>query len=431
MTKLRTALAAGGTVVVVAAGLLAAGTLAGSPKPDSSPEVSVTSARDPLLVGIERAQERLKVNPKDAQGWAGLGVAYVQRARDTGDPSWYTKAEGAVGKSFALDTKDNFLAFAGEAALKNAQHNFRGAETAARKGIAINGFNSTLYGALGDALTQLGRYDEAAQAVDKMNQLLPGVPAFTRASYVFELRGDVKGATTAMQRALDTTRGAARAFPLFFLGELSLRYGGDAKGALAYYQEAQIAAPDDAIVRGGLAKAEAALGMTEQAIEDYQKAVNARPEPITVLEFARLLESLGDPRAKQQFDLFRIQAKLYRASGVVLDTEATLFEADHGDPAAALRNAKAGWATRPFVEMADAYAWALHANKRYAEALTWSQKAFASGWKPALALFHRGMIQHELGNKAAAKADLTAALAQDPFFDPIDVKTARATLATL
>ncbi|MGZ6792088.1 MAG: tetratricopeptide repeat protein, partial [Mycobacteriales bacterium] len=395
MSRARTLLVAGAAVLALSAGLLVAGALAGSPS--SRPEVTAPPAARPadsLQAAIAAAQQTLERNPKDAATWAGLGLAYVQQAKAGGDPSFYDKAAGAVQRSLALDTKTNYLGYAALAAVRNGRHDFAGALAAAKQGLALNAYNSTLYGALGDALTQLGRYGEAAAAIERMNQLRPGVPAFTRASYVLELRGDVPGARAALERALrEATTPSDTAFVQYYLGELALRYGGGAELALTHYEAGLAASPTDATLRAGKAKAEAALGRNEAAVADYRASVQALPAPQTVLELAQLLESLGDPGAAEQYALFRVEEKLYGASGVALDTEATLFEADHGSPAKALANAALGWRTRPFVEMADAYGWALYANKRYAEALGWADKAFVSGWRTAPALYHRGMIQ--------------------------------------
>jgi Flp pilus assembly protein TadD len=81
--------------------------------------------------------------------------------------------------------------------------------------------------------------------------------------------------------------------------------------------------------------------------------------------------------------------------------------------------------------MADAYAWALYTNKRYAEALRWSDRALATGWTNALFRFHRGMIEKSLSRRAAARADLQAALTLNPHFSPLKVPRARAALVGL
>ena len=430
--------AAGGAgVVALSLGLLTAGALGGSPArtpqqpgaTDSSP-----SPRDPLDRTIAAAQAALTARPGDAPTWAALGLAYVQKAKLSSDPSFYVKAEGAVARSLQLDARTNPDGYAGQAALENARHDFRGAAASARKGIAINAYSSTLYGALGDALTQTGQYALAAAAIDRMNTLKPGVPAFTRASYVFELRGDLKGARTALERAVtDAVSPSDVAFVQYYLGELALHNGGvsGADTALEHYQAGLQASPGDMTVRAGRAKALAAVGQTDLALREYRAVVAAVPQPQFVLELAELEQSLGNPDARRQYDLFRTEERLYQASGVALDTEQTLFEADHGSPATALVDAAKGWRVRPFVEMADAYAWAEHVNGHDRAALGWSQRSFASGWKPALHLFHRGMIEASLSQRAAARADLAAALAKDPHFNVLQVPVARRMLASL
>ena len=424
-----------GAVVALSVGLLAVGAIGGSPAVGPTPAASAPATAppgSPLDRAIGAAQATLAQRPGDAATWAALGISYVQKAKQSSDPSFYVKAEGAIATSLRLDRTANFLGYAGQAALENGRHDFRGAEASARRGIAIDDYNATLYGALGDALTQLGRYDDAARAVDRMNVLKPGVPAFTRASYVFELRGDVRNARVALQRALhDATSPDDTAFVELYLGELELRYGGGAAAALEHYQAGLDASPSDPTVRAGRAKAFAALGQTELALQDYRAVVAAVPQPQFVLELAELEQSLKDPDARRQYDLFRTEQRLYRASGVALDSEQTLFEADHGNPATALAYAAKGWAVRPFVEMADAYAWAEHVNHHDRAALVWSQRSFVSGWTPALHLFHRGMIEKALGQRAAARTDLAKALREEPRFNPLQAPVARAALAEL
>jgi tetratricopeptide (TPR) repeat protein len=421
----------------VAVGLLVAGAVGGSLRPQPTNPPTPDVARSATLAGtlagtIAAAQKQLAATPGDARTWAALAIDYVAQAKATVDPSYYPKAEGAVAKSLALDSRTNDAGYAALAALRNAEHDFRAALVAARKGLAINGYSSTLYGALADAYTQLGRYADAARAVDRMNRLLPGVPAFARASYVFELRGDTADARQALDRALqDATNSGDVAFARTYLGELELNYGGDPRAALAQFQAGLLADPGDHGLRAGQAKALAALGRTTQAIAAYASLVSAAPQPQYVLEYGELLESQHDPGAARQYELFRIEEQLFRANHVVLDAEPTLFEADHGSPAKALQYAEAGWRTRPFLEMADAYAWALYANNRDAEALRWSDRALATGWTNALFHFHRGMIERSLQRPAAARADLQEALSLNPHFSALHVSQARAALVTL
>lgn len=66
--------------------------------------------------------------------------------------------------------------------------------------------------------------------------------------------------------------------------------------------------------------------------------------------------------------------------------------------------------------VADAMAWALHANGRDAEALEFADRAAALGWRNATFGYHRGMILDALGRSAEAEAQLADALAINPHF---------------
>ncbi len=428
---------AGSAVVALVVGVFAVGSLGGARKggkaePSSNVPAQPAAPISLLAKGITAAQRTLAQNPKDYATWADLGLGYVQQAKATVDPSYYGKAEGAVARSLSLNTTENFKGWGARAALKAAEHDFRAARDAALRGIKIDGYNSVLYGALGDAYTQLGEYDKAAAAIDKMNQLRPGVSSFTRASYVFELRGNVPRARAALEQALsDTSDPGNIAFTQNYLAELAFNYGGDAKGALQHFQAGLLADPSDKTLLAGKAKAEAALGQTKQALTNYRTVVSTVPQPQYVLELAELEQSLHDPDAKRQYALFHTEEQLFIANGVTLDVEPTLFEADHGNPAKALQYAAAGWKVRPFLEMADAYAWAEYVNGHYPAAMAWAAKASSTGWRNALFLYHRGMIEKAMGQAAAARTDLRASLAVNPHFNVLQVPMARATLASL
>jgi tetratricopeptide (TPR) repeat protein len=428
-------LTAAATVSALAALLLGVGALGGSPlrlaQPGTVGAPSATS--DPLARSINNAQRRLKTAPKDWKTWAELGLAYVQQARITVNPQFYPKAVGALETSLRLNGSENYLGMLGEAALQNALHNFRGARAWAQRGIKIDGYNAALYGALADADTQLGRYRDAFSDIDKQNRLLPNVASFTRASYGFELQGKDRFAREALERAAtDAVSPADKAFAQYYLGELALNYANDLPSARAYVDAGLAADPTYVPLIQERARIEASQGDSAAALQDYSMVVQAVPQPQYVLEYGELLQSLGRQKdADQQYSLFRTEEKLFTSSGVSLDTEPTLFNADHGTPAAALQAAQKGWKIRPFLEMADAYAWALYRNGRNAEALAYEKKAFATGWNNALFLYHRGMIEVRVKMNAAAKRDLVASLQTNPHFNILQAPIAQQTLRRL
>lgn len=95
-------------------------------------------------------------------------------------------------------------------------------------------------------------------------------------------------------------------------------------------------------------------------------------------------------------------------------------------PAGALRAGEAGIATRQFLDMNDAYAWALHVNGRDAEALVWLAKVLAPGTRNALFHYHAGIVHLALGDRAAAKDELATAFWINPHFHPLSAPIGRA-----
>jgi len=381
---------------------------------------------------IGSLQTRLEATPEDYVSWATLGLAYVQQARISVDPAYYPRAEGALERSLDIDTADNFIAYAGLSALASARHDFAVAKEHAETGLEINPYSSLLYGALSDAEIQLGNYDAAFDAVQKMINLSPDTSSLSRASYTWELRGNLDRAGQLMQRALDDAPNPEdRAFALFQLGELDFN-AGDPNAALEHYLGALSASPDNPAALAGQARALAALGQTEAALDTYATLVQRAPEPTYLLEYGELLESLGrTSEAEAQYEIFTVTQQLFAANGVRPDAVLALFHADHGDPEVALAAAEEALADNPFLTVHDAYAWALHRNGRNEEALTAVDRALSLGYRNARIHYHAGMISLALGDEERARTELTRALEINPHFNPLEAEAARSTLATL
>jgi Flp pilus assembly protein TadD len=86
---------------------------------------------------------------------------------------------------------------------------------------------------------------------------------------------------------------------------------------------------------------------------------------------------------------------------------------------------------RQSVHVADAVAWALHANARDAEALRYARKALALGYRNASFHFHAGMIAAGLLRDGLARRWLSEALEINPHFSVRWSPVARRTLARL
>ncbi|MFC4535837.1 tetratricopeptide repeat protein [Sphaerisporangium dianthi] len=424
---LRAAALTGAGALAAALAVTAAATLL--PSAQASPTGPVAAGQAPAAVApgevprtpagaaaaVMNLAERLKRLPGDHQAWASLGVAYVEQARVTADPSSYARAEEALRRAAAL-APDDPAVLTGRAALAAGRHEFADAVRLARRAVAANPYGAAAYGVLADARTQLGDYAGATEAVRRMMDLKPGVASFTRASYDAELRGDVREARRLLEAALgDAFAPEDVAYCRYYLGELALR-AGELPRAGRMYQEALRAFPGFVPALAGQARAEALAGRPDRAADGYAAVVARLPLAQYIVEYGEVLRKLGrDPGG--QWALLKAQRRLMAAGGVRDDLTWAEFEADHGSPAVAVRHAEAEYARNPNMAAADALAWALHKAGRSREALPYAVKATARGWRNALARYHRGAIEHALGRGSAARP-LAGATSVNPRFSP-------------
>lgn len=417
-------------LVLLGASFAGLGDVGGAPSPLAASLAG--PGLDPLSRSIESAQQQLREDPDDALTWALLGSAYVEQARASADPSYYEKAQGALDRSMRLQPEDNGEAMIGLGALANARHDFAEAKKWALAARELRPATGEVHGVLADALTQLGEPAAATAAVQRMLDTKPGVAAFTRASYDLELHGRVDDARLALQRALaDAYSPDTLAFCRYYLGELAFN-SGDLDEAAAQYEAGLAVSRNHPTLQQGRAKVAAARGDLPRALAGYQALTSRVPLPQYVQEYGELLLAAGrTEQAAAQFTLFTQQQRLYEAAGSTDDLAVAQFAADHGDPAAALRRAQAEWQRRQSVFVADAMAWALHANGRHAEALTYADRAAALGWRNATFTYHRGMILAALDRREEARRQLTEALEINPYFSPLHAPRARAALAEL
>ena len=404
---------------------------AASAAPPEDAKLLLPGAGD-LDAAIASLQQRLTTIPDDWKAYASLGAAYVQQARVTADPTFYPKAEGALERSLALHPRGNEGALVGTAALAAARHDFAAALRFGERARRVNPYDGNVYGVIGDAQLELGRYRDAFETFQQMVDTKPGLSSYARVSYARELQGDVAGALRSMVAARQVAGTPADvAWASFQIGELWFNQGrlGPARTAYRYGLQA-----DEAYVpnRMGLAKVAWATGDLDAAIAGYRDVTQRYPSPEYVIALGDLETLAGDRAAADlQYALVRAETALFAANGVNVDLELALFDADHGESAAALDAARSEWARRKSIHVADACAWALYANARYGEAAGYARKALALGTRNALFTFHAGMIELKRGHRTSARSLLREALAINPHFSILHAPEAEAALARL
>lgn len=389
-----------------------------------------SSSTDTLVATL---QEFVRSRPEEARGYTMLGAAYLQKARETADPTYYTKAEGLLSQAMALNAEDaDTLTNLGELAL--ARHQFADALRWGERSRALNGYKARTLGVIADAQVELGRYEEAVATVQRMVDLRPDLSSYVRVAYLRELRGDVDGAIEAMRdaAAAGAPAGENTAYVQVQLGHL---YFNSARldEAEHEYNAALRTYASYKPAQAGIARVRAARGDLAGAIALYQDVVAVMPLPEFVIALGDVYRAAGQPaEAARQDELLRAMSALYAGNGVDLDLELALHQADRGlDPTGAAERARLALAARPSIRVADTLAWALYSAGQYAEARAASRQALRLGTRDALLHYHAGMIAARLGDRPAAIDALRTALEINPHFSVVHAPAAQHTLAAL
>jgi tetratricopeptide (TPR) repeat protein len=416
-------------VAAIAAGSLFGGTLRGEGAARTGPiavQAAPGFAADRALTGIASSggtdtrelEQAVRANPQDGRSLVLLGYAYQQRWRETADASTLPRSETALRRALRLDPADS-LAVTGLGSLALIRHEFRAALALGRRAQRLAPSSARPYAVVGDALLELGRYEQAFAAFERMVALKPSVASYARIAYARELLGDLAGATRAMQLAADAASGQAEpaAWAHVELAKLAV-----ARGLLPraerHLATALLLFPGYVYAYEQLARVEAARGKLPRALRSARLAAEAVPLPAFVALLADLLERTGDLRAaRQQIATVGAIDKLLAANGVRTDVDSVVFDADRRIGLRTLvARARAARAARPSILGDDALAWALARAGRCDEARAWSQRSLRLGTRDALLFFHRAEIERCAGNLVAARSWARKAFAQSPAF---------------
>jgi tetratricopeptide (TPR) repeat protein len=397
----------------------AAASSASLPPPSAS-----TAERLTALRALVRAQ------PGRPEGWTLLAGAELQHVREIGDASSYVRAQADVARALRLRPGDQG-ALAQRAALALSRHDFRAGLRDAETAHAIDPAVLVPYGALVDANVELGRYGDAARVLQHMVDRKPDLASLTRVSYLRELHGDLPGALQALTAAQSAGGQGAEstAFATALQAGLQLQQGRIA-AARRSAREALHRFPGYPAAEAGLAKAEAAAGHLRAATRRLRALVDRLPLPDHVTLLAETELAAGDhAAARRELALVEAERRLQRAGGVIVDTEAALFEADHGDPRRAVALARRAWAAAPSIRSADALGWALTRADRPRAGLAWARRALRLGWREPSARLHAGVAAARTGHRRLARAWLTDAVRGAGALGPWQARAARRALA--
>jgi tetratricopeptide (TPR) repeat protein len=400
-----------------------------------------TSDTDKL---IQTLQDHVKEAPGDYAGYDGLGSAFFQKARETGDIAYYDLAEQTLEKALALAPQD-FRAtdpLVHMASVYMGEHRFSDALALAQKAIGTGSGNLAAFAIEGDAYTDMGDYEEAATAYNSLQVLgrtisSPLTLAYmsdSRTAYLCYLHGDsaeaIRLMKSAVAAALQTNVPRENLAWLYF--EIGERYfqTGDLENADLSYQSGITADPNHYRSLAGLAKVRAAQGKIEESIQLYQRSIAIIPFPVYVAELGDLYKKVGRlNEAQLQYDLVEYIGHLSKLNQVLANRELALFYADQEIKLPeALELARKELEIRRDIYTWDTLAWVLYKNGRIQEAAAAIDKALGLHTNDSLLLFHAGMIYHSLAKDSAAEDFLRRALSVNPHFHLLHAEVASRTL---
>ena len=382
---------------------------------------------------IERLSAKTREGRQDRAAWTALGDAFMQKARETADASYYGRAEQAFERARALDATQ-VDALVGLAWVQSARHEFEKSTESARKALELDPANAAAYGLLGDAALELGEYDLAAEHYQRMLDLRPDISAYSRTAHLLFVTGDVRRATWLMGKAINA--GAPYAENTAWCrAQLALMHlaTGNLLAAEQTVEQAISRAPSNYHVLFAQGRVRSARADYAGAIDSYRRASAIAPQHEVVVALGQLYVVTEDRKsAEQQWALVETIARLNKANGVQGDVQLARFLADRERRLdESMKIAELEFKRRPNVFVADALAWSYYKNGRYADARRAITKALAQRTPDASFYFHAGMIYAKLGDRATAQRHLGHALSLNPTFDPIDAPIATTTLAKL
>ncbi|HEV7889478.1 MAG TPA: tetratricopeptide repeat protein [Pyrinomonadaceae bacterium] len=377
------------------------------------------------------AQSLVEREPEAARGYNMLAAAYMQKARETGDFSLNAKAEEALSRAEVSEPGD-YEALKLRAKLLLTFHRFAEALEVARRAQSLNPRDHDNYGALADALVELGDYDGAVKAAQTMVDLRPDTASYSRVSYLRELHGDTKGAIDAMRMAVEAASPKdpeGVAWCRVHLGDALVREGNTAE-AEREYDHALFVFPEYHVALAAKARARLAAGDADAAVQLYRRAIERVPLPDYAAALGDLLTKLGRAdEARRQYELVEFVERT-GAQGGTYTRQLAMFWADHDTKLDdALAVARSERAARSDIYTADLLAWCLYKKGRYAEAKAAMDEALRLGTRDPKLLFHAGMIADALGDRAGGAKYLRQALAINPSFDVLQADAARRALA--
>lgn len=378
---------------------------------------------------VEKLQEAIKKNPADKKSLTALANYMVMEARASGNYSYYDAAALKYVEDVLAIEPNNFEVLCLKALVQLSQHHFTEGLATAEKVRKENPYSAFVYGILVDANVELGKYDSAVAAAEKMMEIRPDLRSYARASYLREIHGDYAGAVEAMTAAVEAGHPGDEAteWSRVQLGQLYENMGDLQKAAMQYTLAANNR-PGYPYPLAGLARIAAANKEYSKALSFYLQADSAVNELAFKEDIADMYRLSGmNDKAKgiSNKSLAEMEEKAKAAitddnRGHYSDKEMAEAYIKNGNYAKAVEHALAEYNRRPGnIDVNETLAWAYHKKGDNEKALTYITAALRTNSKNPRLLCRAGLIQLQAGNTTAARQLLVAGLQKNTGIFPL------------
>jgi tetratricopeptide (TPR) repeat protein len=362
-----------------------------------------------------------------------LAGAYIQKVRESMDFSYLERASQILNSVLAADSK-NYEAAKLRTEVALERHEFK---KAAEYSLALTEWSPGdpwNLGTLGDAYTELGDYDKAADAYQKMVSLRPDLSSYNRAAWFRFIYNDPDNAVKIMKMAISAGSAMSEntAWCEVELGKILLKTG-KVKEATEAYRAALRYFPNYHPALAGLAQTAAAEGDWKTAIASMKAAQASTPLPDYAAALYDYYTASGDTReAEKQKEMIFVIDRVGQAAQEKANRNLAIIYADHDwNTPRALELAKNELDVRGDIYTYDALAWAFYKNHQFSEADEAMKKAMRFRTPEPSFYYHAGLIANALGRKDEAKEMLKKALEMNPHFDTRQASVAGKTLKEL
>jgi tetratricopeptide (TPR) repeat protein len=378
------------------------------------------------VAGIYDAKKAmLKKDPNNPESYLKLAELFMNEARITGDhPYYYPAALQMIAAIPNLATQKEDVRFEAayyKSSVLLSMHEFQKALVEGENARMIFPQNAGIHGVLIDANVELGNYEEAVRLSDIMVGMRPDLRSYSRVSYLREIHGDPKGAIEAMLMAVDAAMPGYEqsAWCRLTLAKLYETYG-QLDEAKMHYSILLQERPDYPFAYAGLASVAMKQGSDKDADALLDKAIALIPEVGFYEQKAEIL--LANNRPEEAASMVQEILKMMQedqASGHQMDLELAAVQLRlANDPAAAQESAEKALQARPNnIDVNAMLAEIAYTKGDFPKAQSYMKIAMRTQSQDPSKSCLAGLIEVQIGNKAAGMRLIKQAFAHNPYLD--------------